>query len=104
MRNIVIVGGVSFWSEYHFVETPGHKISYPGIAHDFQHTFDELHALPCDVFLGAHGAYFDLLAKLQRYKRKGPSVFIDRAGYKQFVNNAEANFKTELRKQKAAAR
>src|SRR6202453_2475373 len=31
MRNIVIVGGASFWSEYHFVATPGHPLSYPGI-------------------------------------------------------------------------
>ena len=38
-RNIVIVGGTGFWSEYHFVATPGHPISYPGIVQDFQHTF-----------------------------------------------------------------
>src|ERR1700743_2305648 len=37
-RNIVIVGGVSFWSEYHFVATKSHAVSYPGIAQDFQHT------------------------------------------------------------------
>jgi len=55
MRNIVIVGGVGFWSEYHFVAAPGYPVSYPGIPHDFQHTFSALRALPCDVFLGAHG-------------------------------------------------
>ena len=35
LRNVVIVGGVSFWSDFHFVSTPGHPESYPGIAHDF---------------------------------------------------------------------
>src|ERR1700734_4226607 len=55
MRNIVIVGGMRFWSEYHFVAAPGFPVSYPGIPHDFQHTFSALRALPCDVFLGAHG-------------------------------------------------
>ncbi|MGD1025136.1 MAG: subclass B3 metallo-beta-lactamase [Candidatus Sulfotelmatobacter sp.] len=55
MRNIVIVGGAGFWSEYHFVATPRHLVSYPGIVQDFQHTFSVLRALPCDVFLGAHG-------------------------------------------------
>ena len=55
MRNIVIVGGTGFWSEYHFVASPGHPVSYPGIVQDFPHTFAALRKLPCDVFLGAHG-------------------------------------------------
>ncbi len=28
-RNVVIVGGISFWSEFHFVSTPAHRESYP---------------------------------------------------------------------------
>jgi metallo-beta-lactamase class B len=102
MRNIVIVGGVGFWSEYHFVATPGHPVSYPGIAEDFQHTFSALLALPCDVFLGAHGGYFDMLAKLKRYPQAGPRVFIDPAGYKEFVADAQETFRKTLRKQEAA--
>lgn len=103
MRNIVIVGGVTFWSEYHFVARPGHPISYPGIAQDFQHTFSELHALPCDIFLGAHGGYFDMLTKLKRYPQAGPKVFIDPTGYKKFVAEAQDTFEKELSKQQAAA-
>jgi metallo-beta-lactamase class B len=103
MRNIVIVGGVGFWSEYHFVATPGHPVSYPGIAQDFEHTFSELRALPCDVFLGAHGSYFDMLTKLKRYSQAGSRVFIDPAGYKEFVADAQETFRKELSKQKAAA-
>jgi metallo-beta-lactamase class B len=103
MRNIVIVGGVSFWSEYHFVATPGHPVSYPGIAQDFQHTFSELQALPCDVFLGAHGGYFDMLTKLKRYKQAGSTVFIDPAGYKAFVADAKEDFTDAFKKQQAAA-
>lgn len=103
MRNIVIVGGVSFWSEYHFVATPGHPASYPGIAKDFEHTFAVLRGLPCDVFLGAHGSYFDLLTKLKRYPQEGPRVFIDPAGYKAFVANAQKTFEQALQKQQAAA-
>jgi metallo-beta-lactamase class B len=101
MRNIVIVGGVSFWSEYHFVATSGHPVSYPGISQDFQHTFAELRALPCDIFLGSHGGYFDLLTKLKRYQKDGPRVFIDPNGYKQFVTDYEETFEKELAKQKA---
>ena len=103
MRNIVIVGGVGFWSEYHLVATPGHPVSYPGIAEDFQHTFSELLALPCDVFLGAHGVYFDMLAKLKRYPQEGPRVFIDPAGYKEFVGGAQEKFRKALSSHEAAA-
>lgn len=103
MRDVVIVGGVSFWSEYHFVATSGHPVSYPGIAQDFQHTFSELHALPCDVFLGAHGGYFDMLTKLKRYPQAGPSVFIDPVGYKRFVADAQETFAKAFSKQEAAA-
>jgi metallo-beta-lactamase class B len=100
-RHIVIVGGTGFWSEYHFVTTPGHSISYPDIVQDFQHTFVELRRLPCDVFLGAHGGYFDLLEKLQRYPKDGPRVFIDPNGYKQFISKSQGNFKKEVSKQRS---
>jgi metallo-beta-lactamase class B len=101
-RNIVIVGGTSFWSEYHFVATPGHPVSYPGIVQDFQHTFAVLRGLPCDVFLGAHGGYFDMLTKLKHYSQNGPRVFIDPAGYNDFVSEAQETFEQALRKQQAA--
>jgi len=103
MRNIVIVGGAGFWSEYHFVATPGHPVSYPGIVQDFQHTFSVLRALPCDVFLGAHGGYFNMLAKLKRYPQNGPQVFIDPDGYKEFVADAQKTFEKALSEQEAAA-
>ncbi len=103
LRDIVIVGGVGFWSEYHLVATPGHPVSYPGIVQDFQHTFAVLQALPCDVFLGAHGGYFDMLAKLKRYPQDGPRVFIDPAGYKDFVGNAQEKFEKALSKQQAGS-
>jgi metallo-beta-lactamase class B len=101
-RNIVIVGGTGFWSEYHFVATPNHPVSYPGIVQDFQHTFAVLRTLPCDVFLGAHGGYFDLLTKLEHYPQDGPRVFIDPAGYKDFVADAQKTFEQALTKQQAA--
>jgi metallo-beta-lactamase class B len=102
-RDIVIVGGTGFWSEYRFVARPGRPASYPGIAEDFEKTFAALRALPCDVFLGAHGGYFDLLPKLQRYSQVGPRAFVDAEGYKQFVASSEAAFKKALLKQRAAA-
>jgi metallo-beta-lactamase class B len=102
-RNIVIVGGTAFWSEYHFAATPSHPVSYPGIVQDFQHTFVVLRALPCDVFLGAHAGYFDMLTKLERYPQDGPRVFVDPAGYKDYVADAQKTFEQALAKQQAAA-
>ena len=100
-RNLVIVGGVGFWSEYHFVATAGHPVSYPGIVNDFEHTFATLLAMPCDVFLGAHGGYFNMESKLKRLAKEGPRVFVDPAGCRRFVEAAHANFERELRKEKA---
>ena len=102
MRNILIVGGTGFWSEYHFVHTRNQPPSYPGIAEDFQHTFALLQRLPCDVFLGAHGGYFSMLEKLKHYHQNGTRVFIDPAGYKAFIAEAQDTFERNFRKQQAA--
>jgi len=103
LRNVVIVGGISFWSDFHFVDRPGHPASYPGIAQNFTRTFQTLHALPCDIFLGAHGGYFDLLGKLPRLPQEGPHIWIDPEGYRTAIDKAEQAFNAELAKQQAAA-
>jgi metallo-beta-lactamase class B len=103
VRDIVIVGGTGFWSEYRFVASPGRPVSYSGIAEDFEHTFVALRALPADVFLGAHGGYFDLLTKLKQYSQRGPRVFVDPEGYRRFVADSEEAFETELAKQRATS-
>jgi metallo-beta-lactamase class B len=87
---------------------PGYKLVgnalYPGIADDYRKTFRVLAALPCDLFLGAHGAYFDMAAKLARVAPGAPNPFIDPDGYKKFVAQKTAEFQAELDKQTAAAR
>jgi len=104
LRNVVIVGGVSFWSDFHFVDRSGHPASYPGIAQDFARTFRVLQSLPCDIFLGAHGSYFDFKSKLPRLADEGPQVFLDPTGYKEFVAKNQAAFETALKKEQEAAR
>jgi metallo-beta-lactamase class B len=104
LRNIVIVGAASFWADFHLVDHPEYPASYPGIAADFRHTFATLRALPCDVFLGAHGVYFDLLGKLSRQSKNGASVWIDPDGYKAFVNRAEFAFNIMFARQQRDAK
>lgn len=98
--DVVIVGSWNVNPGYRLVDRPDHPASYPGIADDFRHTFAVLHSLHCDVFLGAHGSYFDMLAKLNRIRtgEKG-NVWIDPQGYRAAVEEREHAFETELARQ-----
>src|ERR1700712_1692640 len=60
-RNVVFVGSWNVNPGYRLVAAGGKPASYPGIAADYVHTFEVLRSLPCDFFLGAHGAYFNML-------------------------------------------
>jgi len=100
--NVVIVCSWNVNPGYRLVDQPGHPASYPGIATDFEHTFAVLRQLPCDVFLGAHGSYFDLLGKLSRPgAATAVSVWIDPQGYQATVQERESAFLTELARERA---
>lgn len=92
LRDVVIVGGVRALSQYRLVDTPEHPASYPGIKRDFDQTFTTLRALPCDLFLGAHGVYFGLLSKMKRMQTEGETAFVDPRGYADYVNTSQAEF------------
>lgn len=88
---------------------PGIKLignqSYPTIASDYENTFRVLRALPCDVFLGAHGSFFDLAAKREALARGAkPNPFIDQQGYRAYVKRSESVFRAELRRQQASTK
>jgi metallo-beta-lactamase class B len=95
--DVVIVGGVSANEGYQLVN----NAVYPQIAADFEETFRVLKGLPCDVFLGAHGSYYDMEAKYTRMKDGGANPFIDPDGYRNFVDEHEKIFRTELARQTA---
>ncbi len=101
LRLAVIVGGVTVLPHYRLHDTPGRPASYPGIAADFRDTFRTLRALPCEIFLGAHGVYFGLAAKLARSATAGPEAFIDPQGYRDFVEAAAADFEKAYARQGA---
>jgi metallo-beta-lactamase class B len=95
--NAVIVGSPNVNSGYKLVG----NTAYPNIAQDYERTFRVLASLPCDLFLGAHGAYFDLDAKYKRFKTEGVSAFVDPGGYHKYVTEREAAFRRELANQTA---
>jgi metallo-beta-lactamase class B len=96
----VIVGSPNVNPGYVLV---GNK-KYPGIAQDYEKTFQVLKSLPADVFLGAHGDYYGMPAKYAKLKDGAANPFVDAAGYKAYVANREAAFHKELAKQQAAAK
>lgn len=98
--DVVIVGSPNVNPGYKLV---GHA-SYPGIADDFAATFRTLKGLPCDVFLGAHGGYYEMEEKFARMKDGAANPFIDPQGYREYVGERESAFQKELAKQTAEAR
>ena len=99
--NVVIVGGWAWNPAVRLVTANGKTESYPGIERDFDHTFNVMKTYPCDIFLGAHGVYFDMLAKLDRMPKEGEAVWIDPQGYKSALAEKEANFRKEVAAEKA---
>jgi metallo-beta-lactamase class B len=95
--DVVIVGSPNVNPGYRLVENP----SYPEIASDYDRTFRVLKSLPVDIFLGAHGDYFDLRSKYARLKEGAVTPFVDPAGYRSYVANRENAFRVELAKQRA---
>jgi metallo-beta-lactamase class B len=95
---VVIVGSWNVNPGYRLVN----NAAYPGIAEDYERTFRTLKALKCDIFLGAHGSYFEMEKKVARLAAGGPNPFIDPAGYARAVNEREQAFRAELARQKAA--
>lgn len=75
---------------------------YPGIASDYEKTFRVLKSLPVDLFLGAHGSYYDMETKVKNLEGATTNPFIDKEGYKRYVEDREQAFLKELEKQKAA--
>jgi metallo-beta-lactamase class B len=97
--NAVIIGSPNVNPGYRLV---GNTI-YPRIAEDYQQTFRVLKSLKCDLFLGAHGAYYDLEAKYPRMKAGAANPFVDPEGCAKFIDDKEKAFRAELAKQTAAA-
>lgn len=90
--NAVIIGSPNVNTGYKLLDNP----AYPGMAADFEKTFKVLKSLPCDLFLGAHGAYYGLAAKYPKLKSGGANPFVDPSGYQAYVAEREQAFRKEL--------
>ncbi|MDA0285522.1 MAG: subclass B3 metallo-beta-lactamase [Planctomycetota bacterium] len=95
--NVVVVGSPNVNPGYELV---GNK-DYPQIADDFAQGFGILKKLPCDVFLGAHGKYYGMLAKYERLKNAKVNPFIDPSGYRDYISERDEAFRSKLAEERA---
>ena len=97
--DVVIVGSPNVNPGYQLVHNP----AYPQIAEDYERMWRVLESLPCDIFLGAHGGYFELEEKHALLKDGGANPFVDPGGYRKFVAEKEQEFRAELTRQQRAS-
>jgi metallo-beta-lactamase class B len=98
--NVVILGSPNVNAGYKLVD----NTAYPQIAEDYERMWRVLKSLPCDIFLGADGNYFGLEEKYSLMKEDGANPFVDPSGYKEYIAQKEQDFRTELARQKLAAK
>jgi metallo-beta-lactamase class B len=103
VRNVVIIGGFAALDSYWLIDTPKRRASYPGILKDFEHGFAVERSLSCDIFLGAHGSYFDMQQKLARVPEEGSSVWIDPNGYRLAIAEAEKSIEAKAARERRQA-
>ena len=79
--DVVIIGSPNVNAGYKLVN----NAKYPQIAEDYERMFRVLKSLHCDIFLGAHGDYYGMVAKYAQMKDGAANPFIDPDGYQRYV-------------------
>jgi metallo-beta-lactamase class B len=97
--DLLILGSIGVNANYILVNNK----DYPQIAEDYVRGFKALRALPCDVFLGSHGRFYNLKEKYAKLGKGGPNPFIDHAGYLAHLDLQEKAFRAKLEEQKVRA-
>jgi len=100
LLNAVIIGSPNVNPGYILVNNK----AYPEIATDYEKCFRVLHSLPVDLFLGAHGSYYDMPRKYELLPTATSNPFIDPEGFRQTVAGMEKYFQQQLAAEKAAVR
>jgi metallo-beta-lactamase class B len=101
--DVVIVGSPNVNPNYRLTaaaaqakDAPAHAFHYPEMVSDYEKSFALWKALPCDIFLGAHGNYYDLEAKHARLGKEAGNPFVDPGGYQRWIADREHAFRKRL--------
>jgi metallo-beta-lactamase class B len=97
--DVVFAASMSINTGVHLVNFP----PWPNIAEVYAKSFQVLKGLHCDVFLGPHGRFFNLQAKVQKMNADPSSnPFIDPKGYRDYVASFEQLYNQQLQLEKAS--
>jgi metallo-beta-lactamase class B len=90
------------------LSVPGYKLvnnsRYPDIVEDYEHSFGIAKRMRADVFLAAHGEFFDQQGRYARLQAGDEKAFVDLTALRKYVAEAEEAFNKELAKQRAEAK
>ena len=90
--NVLLLGGVRPAAEPILGQA-----NYPEMAKDLVKTFAVLKKLPVDIYLGAHGYWYDLEVKMARMKQgEGYKAFIDPVGYRKAIDGWQQQFEETI--------
>lgn len=84
------------------LSTPGYQVvnnpKYPEMVKDYRASMAKMRVLPCDIFLAAHPQQFGMAAKLVALKAHpdGANPFVDPAGYRAYIDEAEADLNNKV--------
>ena len=91
--NLVVLGGLRVNNNEPLVNHP----DYPGMPQDFAWSFARLKVLPVDIYLGAHGYWYNVKEKHDRLLAGADTnPFIDPEGYRNAVRFWEKAYLTQL--------
>ena len=74
----------------------GDHPSYPGIARDYCSSVAHLRALTPDVFLASHGSFIGLADKIVKLRAGDLRAFVDPAGYRAYLDEAQSRIEKTL--------
>jgi metallo-beta-lactamase class B len=98
--DVVILGSIGWNPGYILVNNK----DYPSIADDYRKSFSTLRKMHVDVFLAAHGSFYNLDEKYPKLGKDGENPFIDPAGFQAHIDLKEKQFLDEYNRQKALAK
>jgi metallo-beta-lactamase class B len=95
---MVDVGSLSA-PDYKLIGNP----KYPDIVKDYDHSFALIAALTCDIPLAPHPDMVDFWERVAKREQGDADALIDPAGCRAYAQDARANFKAQLAKQRVDA-